>query len=68
MKIWVRRVPDTGAIRSALARWETSRPLRLELGEVGDGRKGLAVLLDEGNDFGILSERKPLEVLRRGMR
>ena len=32
MKIWVRRVPDTGAIRSALARWETSKPLRLEVG------------------------------------
>ena len=27
MKIWVRRVPDTGPIRSALARWETSRPV-----------------------------------------
>lgn len=32
VKIWVRRVPDTGAIRSALAHWETSKALRLELG------------------------------------
>ena len=32
MKIWVRRVPDIRAIRSALAHWETSKALRLELG------------------------------------
>lgn len=60
MKIWVKSVPDTRAIRSALAHWETSKPMRLELG-AGRGRKGnLAALLDEGKDFGILSERETI--------